>query len=163
MRPTAAVRTDHVCSVADRSEHEAIGLGLDDLLVADANSQPVAGRFLDLESELLAALSALHSRLHDGELVPAVLVGLDRVLTDQLDVRMLGLLGELVAGRVPDLEIVDELQDVGLVLRQSLVGLLHAEVDGLADVLARALQRCDEIGLGQVGVLVLGLVGNGRH
>lgn len=149
--------------MADRSKHKAVRLGLDDLLVANSDGQPVAGRFPDLEGELLAAVASLYSRLHDGKLVPAVLVSLDRILTDQLDVWMLGLLGELVARRVPDLEIVDQLQDIRLVLGQSLVGLLHAEVNGLADVLARVLKRCDEVGLGQVGVLVLGLAGNGRH
>lgn len=48
---------------------------------------------------------------------------------------MLALFCELVARRVPDLEIVDELQYIFLVLGQSFVGLLHAEVDGLANVL----------------------------
>ena len=163
MRPAAAVGADHVGAVADRAEDEAVGLGLDDLLVADADGQPVAGGLPDLEGELLAALAALHSRLHDGELVPRDLVGLDRVLADQLDVGVLGLLGELVARRVPDPQVVDQLQDVLLVLRQPPVGLLHAQVDRLADVLARVLQGSDEVGLREVGVLVLRLAGDGRH
>ncbi len=42
MRPTASIRADHVCSMADRSKYEPITLGLHYLLVAHSQCQPVA-------------------------------------------------------------------------------------------------------------------------
>lgn len=163
MRPASTVWADHVGSVTDWAKDKAIILRLDDLLVADSDSEPVAWRFFDHEGKLLAAFAALHSRLHYGELISRVLVGLDCVLAQQFDVNMLGLLCELVARRVPDLEIIDELQYIFLVLRQTFVCFLHAEVDGLADVLTWALKRCDEVSLWEIGMLVLWLARNRSH
>lgn len=69
MRPAAAIGTDHVCAMTCRAKDEAVALPMHYLLVAHSQRQPVAIRLLHFKSETAAALPALHSWLHYGELI----------------------------------------------------------------------------------------------
>lgn len=67
MGPAAAVGTDHVGTVADRSEDKAIGLRLDYLFVAESYCQPVVVGLFYFKGERWTFSS--YSGLHNGELI----------------------------------------------------------------------------------------------
>jgi hypothetical protein len=55
--------------MADGPKDEAVVLRLDDFLMADTQSQPVADGLFDSKGKALSAFASLYSWLHDGEFI----------------------------------------------------------------------------------------------
>ena len=123
--PTSSVCADHVGSVADRAEIEAVVLAGDHLWVAHADCDPVRGGLLDPEGEFLDGVALLEAWLHDDEFVAGVVGGGDQVIGDDLDVWMLERWRKLEhISRLPNRSLVCVLIELGIVLLQQLADLI---------------------------------------
>ena len=145
MRPTAAIGTDHIRSMTDRPKHKSIIFPLDDLLMANTQSQPITGRFLDPKRKTFSTFSTLYPGFHDGEFIPWAFDCLDGMFIDQFDILVSELLSECISRRIPNAEIVEKCQKALLMLRKSFISFAHAGTDGFSYVRTGSLERCDQL------------------
>ncbi len=111
--------------------------------MAKADGQPIAAGLFDQKAKTFVCRLA-EPRLHDRELIARTIDSLDSVFREKVDIGVLVGRGKLVTS-LPNVGVVDEALNVGLVFGQLSVGFTHLGADGLLDAAAVFLQRLFEL------------------
>lgn len=104
--PTTAIRTDHIGSVPDGREIEAIILAYNYIFMAHANCDPVWSWFIDLKAHLLDTRPWFKARFHDSKLIAWTIRALDNQILDDFDVRVFSIGIKFIADIFPKIKIL---------------------------------------------------------